>query len=840
MGHVVPEPAQQHAAKWRVDSWSLRTKISVVLVVPAIVALVLGGLRVQQQLDDANRLGTVRDQLAVIGEAVTLTDLVAQEMVAAVPPNRNARTQTEDAVDKQTTAVRNAADFAELPGDISRKLNDALDGLASAREQAATNKTDPVTEAFAYREVIANLGELVPRVVSFTRNEDLDDRARTVLSLLLLRASLASEEALIASGNGKPVSNDVAASVQHSAAEEAVLDQQLSLDIPAADLPEFVSATRSWSTRRDAIQAAIAKNRIADLPKLVPDLQAEQTDLRGIAETRFTDLVGTVDTRTNLARSDALRDAAIVLGALLAALAIALTVARSLLLPVRKLRAAALSVAHDKLPRTVDRVRSGEHVDWRTVTPMSVRTDEEIGQLARAFDDMHQQAVRLAGEQAELRHQVSEMFMTLSRRSQSLVELQLGVIEGLESDEHDPRRLEGLFRLDHLATRLRRNGENLQVLAGGAPPKRGNRPVSVVELLRASTSEVKDYRRVSLGHAPNASVRPNAATDVVHILAELLENATRFSPPDRKVVLTADRGTDGGLLFEVIDAGLGMAPDDLEAANHRLAAADAVGPETTRRMGLFVVSLLAARHEVTVRLRPTYDRAKQAGITASVHVPGPLVLSDGAPGTAASAAPAPVSAERTVERLKPVTAGPPIVPPLLPIPASNASAIAWFTPLVAVAEADAEEPGAEPEDGAEVDVGAEPATAEDTGRGWLIPVTPTPTPAAPVESGMTNGAPTNGVANGVAKNGVATKKAANTDPPTIRTTAAGLPMRKPRGGLPPAKAPEAAGGQTAKPDTGFRDPDAIRSNLSRHYRGMQAARRAREENESATGPERKN
>ncbi len=707
-----------------------------------------------------------------------------------------------------------------------------------------------MTEAFAYREVIADLGELVPRVVSFTRNEDLDDRARTVLSLLLLRASLASEEALIASGNGKPVSNDVAASVQHSAAEEAVLDQQLSLDIPAADLPEFVAATRTWSSRRDAIQAAIAKNRIADLPKLAPDLQAEQTDLRGIAEARFTNLVGTVDTRTNLARSDALRDAAIVLGALLAALAIALTVARSLLLPVRKLRAAALSVAHDKLPRTVDRVRSGEHVDWRTVAPMSVRTDEEIGQLARAFDDMHQQAVRLAGEQAELRLQVSEMFMTLSRRSQSLVELQLGVIEGLESDEHDPRRLEGLFRLDHLATRLRRNGENLQVLAGGTPPKRGNRPVSVVELLRASTSEVKDYRRISLGHAPGASVRPTGATDVVHILAELLENATRYSPPDRKVVLTADRGTDGGLLFEVIDAGLGMAPDDLEAANLRLAAADAVGPETTRRMGLFVVSLLAARHGVTVRLRPTYDRAKQAGITASVHVPGALVLSDGAPETVA---PAPAAtgtstAERTVERLKPVTAGPPVVPPLLPIPAANGSSIAWFTPVTAVEEGDedsGEETGTAPETTTETAPKPEPAHAKEPERGWLTPVTPTPTPAAPVEQavtiGVTNGR-TNGTATKAAANGT---RGATNDPPTIRTTAAGLPMRKPGTGLPSAKPDtksdaKSGAGSDDRSDAGFRDPDAVRSNLSRHYRGMQAARRAREENDSASGPERKN
>ena len=823
----MPEPDQQDAAKWRINSWSLRTKVAMVLVLPTIVALVLGGLRVQQQLDAANRLSTVRDQLDVVGEAVRLADLVALEMVVAVPPEPDGRPAREDAVDKQVTVVRNAADFAQLPTDVNRKLSDALNELADARKQAAGNNTDPVTEAFAYHNVIADLGELLPRVVSYTRTEELDDRASNVLSMLLLRGALATEEALIASGKGKPVSPDVAASVQHSAAEEAVLGLQLSLAIPAADLPDFVSATRTWSQRRDAIQTAIAKDRTADLRNLLPDLQAEQTDVRRLTEARYGELVDTVATRTNQARSDALRDAAIVLGALLAALAVALTVARSLLLPVRKLRAAALSVAHKKLPETVERVRSGEHVDWRSVEPMSVRTDEEIGQLARAFDDMHQQAVRLAGEQAELRLQVSEMFMTLSRRSQSLVELQLGVIENLEADEHDPRRLDGLFRLDHLATRLRRNGENLQVLAGGSPPKRGNRPVTVVELLRAATSEVKDYRRVSLGHAPNASVRSTAATDVVHILAELLENATRFSPPDRKVVLTADRGTDGGLLFEVIDTGLGMAADDLESANHRLDTTDAIGPETTRRMGLFVVSLLAARHDVTVRLRPTYDRAKQSGITASVHVPGALVLSDGSPdATRTEAASEPGTALEPAERLVPVTAGAvnglPLIPPVPPIPPGNGSKIGWFTPFVAV-----EEPAA-------TDTSRPVTTTHE--RGWLIPAT---SPATEPEAGKDPREEAPKEVSDATKNASrATKSVPDSEPPTIRTTAAGLPVRKPGAKSLSPKSISKPGAD--KPGTGFRDPDAIRSNLSRHYSGVQAARRAREEPESESDAGQKN
>ncbi|HEY0451491.1 ATP-binding protein [Actinophytocola sp.] len=800
------------------------------LVVPAAIALVLGGTRVQQQLDDANALSTVRDQLPVLDESVTLANLVALEMVA---PGTDLEAR-KAAVDKQVTQLQNTADFARLPATVSRKLGDALSQLRVARQQAADPATDPVTEAFGYRQVIRGLGELLPNVVSSATSQSLAERASNLLSLLLLRASVSTEEALIESAGGAPVVSDVATAIQHNAAEESVLGDRLALDLPAADLPELSSATRSASSRRDALQSYIAANRTAELVNLVPDLQDESAALRTMTQDRFTQLADIVSTSANNARANALRESAIVLGALLAALAVALIVARSLLLPVRRLRAAALSAAHDQLPRTVEKVRAGEHVDYRSIEPVPVHTNEEIGQLARAFDDMHTQAVRLAGEQAELRHQVSEMFMTLSRRSQSLVELQLNVIEELETDEWDPKRLEGLFRLDHLATRLRRNGENLQVLAGGTPPRRGNQPVTVVELLRAATSEVKDYRRVSLGHAPNGSVRASAAADIVHILAELLENATRFSPPDRKVVLTADRGADGGLLFEVVDAGLGMAPDDLVAVNARLATTDVVDPETTRRMGLFVVSQLAARHGVTVRLRPTYDSSSQAGITASVHVPSQFVLAEGAPeapadarvdartgahaidggiddgngngiGNGDGASPRIARTYATDVAAQPVRA------------ATSGSAIDWFTPVVDV-------------DG--------PALPADSG--WMSPAPAATTSAASSALGAVPATAPAGTAPNAAAPPHKTQPRADRSAgePTLRTTAAGLPMRKPAERPVPPVQPVSQ--KPAAPATRFRDPESIRSNLSRHYSGVQAARRTRQESESTAAPERQN
>ncbi|WP_260193077.1 ATP-binding protein [Actinophytocola gossypii] len=783
------------------------------LVVPAVVALVLGGVRVRGQLDDANRLSTVRDQLAVLTEAVTLSDLVADELVSAVTATDG---RGRAAVDRQVNAVRDAADFAGLPASVDRDLGDALGRLDALREQTG----DPVALASGYRAVLASLAELVPGVVSLARDEDLDDRAVSVRSLLLLRAALAAGTALVGSGVDGPGRAEVVAAAQDAAAEEAVLSRQLAVDLPTEDAAAVENATRGAADRRATLRSA--GGRGAALAGLVPGLDTASAAVHGLLLEVFGDLSDTVSTRTNEARSDALRDAAVVLGALLAALAVALTVARSLLAPLHRLRTAALTAAHEQLPATVERVRAGERVDYRSVAPVPVHTREEIGQLARAFDDMHRQAVRLAGEQAELRLQVSEMFMTLSRRSQSLVELQLGVIEELEADEQDPRRLAGLFRLDHLATRLRRNGENLQVLAGGTPPRRGNRPVGVVELLRAATSEVTDYQRVTLGNAPNASVRATGAADLVHILAELLENATRFSPPDRKVVLTADRGARGGLLFEVVDGGLGMAPDDLAAANERLATSDAVGPETTRRMGLFVVGQLAARHGVTVRLRTTHESANRAGVTASVHVPAALVIADGTPD------PAPVPAMATIG----AGLGDAELP--LPQPAANGHTVDWFTPTLEATDEPVAWPPAEP-----APHPPEPRPAESVTGAFA---TPPPTSAEPMGATTTetlgtppptSAEPMGSTATGPPRPATRAESTGTfgTPPPTsgdpVGTTAAGLPMRRPGGQAVPAR-------QAGRPDergVDFRDPETIRNNLSRHYSGMQAARRARQETE---------
>jgi signal transduction histidine kinase len=799
MKEKVPAAKQRADAPWLPQSWSLRRKISVVLLLPVIVALTLGAARIQTDLDQAGTLSAVRDQLPVLRGTVELADLVGQEMVAAGSTPAGASTALTSRIDAKAAAVQHDAEFTQVSPETGRSLNVALGKLAGLRA-AGTSSGDALSKTAGYHDIVFALSEIVPSLIAGAGSTGLDATAGTTKLLLQQRAGLAVQETLVRSADQIPADKSIRIAAAGAAAEEAVLAGQVQRGLPADLSAQFAQATSGAANRMTALRNAQTADRSENLVSLIPSVTAESAAL-GVLLNGFVDtLSNTVSAQANLARSEALRDAALVLGSLLGALAVALVVARSLVSPVQRLHAAALSAARYRLPDTIRRVQAGEDVDWHSIEPVPIDTADEIGQLARAFDDMHYQAVRLAGEQAELRRQVSEMFMTLARRNQSLVELQLSVIEDLEADEQDPHRLDELFRIDHIATRLRRNGENLHVLAGGSPTRQGRGPVTMVELLRAATSEVKDYRRISLGNAPHGAVRSEAAADVVHILAELLENATRFSPPEEKVVLTADRGSDGGLLVEVIDMGLGMTPEDVEGANQRLAAGAAVSPETTRRMGLFVVGRLATPHHVTVRLRATMTRSGRTGITASVHVPGNLVIADSIPAKP-QYTPMEVRAPEPVAALNGVSHGPsenghrphppqyeepalarvgPVAPPgasPMQTPIWDQLLSNWFTE----APADETAPAGEPE----------PAEVK---TGWV-------TPADEVRQ--------------------AAEDAVNL-PADTPITSAGLPTRKPGAQLAPGAA---APRKTAEPrPAAFRDPEAVRNNLARHYSGMRAAR----------------
>jgi hypothetical protein len=256
---------------------------------------------------------------------------------------------------------------------------------------------------------------------------------------------------------------------------------------------------------------------------------------------------------------------------------------------------------------------------------MPVFTREETGEVARSFDAVHEQAVRMAAEQALLRDNVNSIFVNLSRRSQALVERQLNLIDRLEQDEQDPDQLASLFELDHLATRMRRNSESLLVLSGTGLSRQLTRPVPAADVVGAAVSEVEQYARIDVLSAPEVAVQGRAVNDLVHLIAELLDNATSFSEPEKKVTVRMAATRKKELAIQITDQGVGMSADEIDAANRRLADPPDMDVSVTRRMGLYVVARLAQRHNIQVRLRDNEDI--DGGLIARIIVPANLIQS---------------------------------------------------------------------------------------------------------------------------------------------------------------------------------------------------------------------
>jgi signal transduction histidine kinase len=380
----------------------------------------------------------------------------------------------------------------------------------------------------------------------------------------------------------------------------------------------------------------------------VDDSSTKIEQMKKIEHTLLEDMEQKARELRSASEREAIISGALILLVLGVSLVGAFVIARSMIRSLRRLQETANKVAQDRLPELVKQLSESDPQDVDTsVESVGVHSRDEIGQVAAAFDDVHREAVRLAAEQALLRGNVNAMFTNLSRRSQGLIQRQLSLISELESREADPDQLSSLFKLDHLATRMRRNGENLLVLAGEEPGRRWTRPVPLVDVLRAAASEVEQYERIELSSVPTTEVAGRVVNDLVHLLAELLENATSFSSPQTKVKVTGHALPDGRVLIEIHDTGIGLSPEDLAAINERLASPPTVDVSVSRRMGLFVVGRLSQRHGIRIQLRPS----DSGGTTALVMLPvdvaqGGKKPAPGKPGQAAvgaaAAAPRPV------------------------------------------------------------------------------------------------------------------------------------------------------------------------------------------------------
>ena len=285
----------------------------------------------------------------------------------------------------------------------------------------------------------------------------------------------------------------------------------------------------------------------------------------------------------------------------------------------------------------VGRLRRGENVDVNAEAPPLRVGRDEIGRVGQAFDLVRQTAIRAAVEEARLRQGLNDVFRSLARRSQSLLHRQLTLLDQMERRASDPEALDDLFRLDHLTTRMRRHAEGLVILAG-APPGRGwSSPVRMVDVMRGAIAEVEDYARVSVATRSQAALTGSAVADVIHLLAELIENATTLSPPYTSVRVSGDTVAHG-FVIEVEDRGLGIGPTRLAELNDRLANPPEFNPSDSEQLGLFVVSQLAKRHGIRVTLKAS----PYGGTAAIVLIPRHLVVTEeafrsGLPGEPAMA-----------------------------------------------------------------------------------------------------------------------------------------------------------------------------------------------------------
>jgi signal transduction histidine kinase len=314
---------------------------------------------------------------------------------------------------------------------------------------------------------------------------------------------------------------------------------------------------------------------------------------------------------------------------LTAALLLTWLVSRSITRPLRSLTSQAKAMARVRLPAAVREVLEtplGEDVAVPWVNPVAVRTRDEVLDVSEALNTVQDTALELAVEQAVLCRNVADSFVNLGRRNQNLLARQLDLITHLENVEPSSDALVNLFRLDHLATRMRRNAESLLVLAGVDPPRQWAQPVSVNDMVRAALGEVEDYQRVAVRGVQPATVVGSVATDLAHLLAELIENALVFSPEDRAVEVRGRPEPDGRYTLAIVDRGVGMSAEAMDASNRRLAGQESFTVAPSKYLGHYVAGNLAARHGIAVRLDPSPGR----GITAAVVLPAGL-LHTGAP-----------------------------------------------------------------------------------------------------------------------------------------------------------------------------------------------------------------
>ncbi|MFI7209723.1 nitrate- and nitrite sensing domain-containing protein [Micromonospora maritima] len=675
--------------------WPIRAKLTALVIGPVTGLLALWIFATTLTFGPALDLLAARTLLYDLGRPgeTVVAELQRERRLSVVqlagdstlPELREQRARTDRAVAELRRRIdgedlRDAADD-QLDARLDQ-LGSALEALPAGRAFIDDRKVDRAGAVGLYSGMVGSAFQAFSAMAALP-DVQLNREASALTALGRSRELLGQADALLA---GAVVAGGYAEG-EHEQLVRTVENQRFLAENAVADLPPEERAGYQRLTegsgflRLRALQDALIRSTALPARFDVRAWESSHAEVwQGLRDFELRGADGLAERSVPMAvRILVQLGAAGVLGlvAVVACVLVVLRVGRSLAHRLTGVRSAATEMAERRLPDVVARLRRGEEVDVDREAPELDHGGDEIGQVARAFNEVRRTAVRAAVDEVTLRRGFNEVILNLARRSQGLVHRQLALLDRLERRTEDPDELAGLFQVDHLATRLRRHAEDLVILAGAAPGRGWRRPVAAVDVMRGAISEVEAYDRVDVGEVQPAGVLGRAVGDVIHLLAELIENATAFSPPGTRVDVTG-RTVPGGYTVEITDRGLGMSPPALAAANRKLAAPPEFDPADSARLGLFVVARLAARHGVRVELRP----AGPAGTTASVLVPADLITDE--PPVGADATPPGPERRRMakVTRLTTVPRGRPGRPnrdrsesTVVPLPAARASTV---------------------------------------------------------------------------------------------------------------------------------------------------------------------
>ncbi|GAU67422.1 hypothetical protein SSP35_04_05130 [Streptomyces sp. NBRC 110611] len=635
---------------------SVRRKIVALLLVPLVsltslwvFATYLTGREANRLLDVGNvaqRLGhPVEDLLQALQHErrQSLRYLADRRGADALGALHGRTRATDEALTRLRADAASAGVREDLTGGAGDRLDTVLDGLAALTSLRARIKDNTATrdEAMEGYNSLADPGYDFLSALHPPENAEMDRQGRALVGLARAREAVSREDALMSAvlASGTMSGRDLRALSDRAAERRLLYGTSLPL-LPAEDRGGYEDYWRSAPARELASyedrviaagaqagpRAVNAERWSTAAARVLGDLERLGRD----AGDRYQERMAPVVTHTLLKAA-----VAGVLGfvALLVSVVVSFRVGRRHVRDLTRLRRTAHEAAGVRLPSVMRRLAAGEQVDVETEAPRLDFGPDETGQVGQALNTLQRAAVEAAVKQADMRRGVSEVFVNLARRSQVLLHRQLTLLDAMERRTEDTDELADLFRLDHLTTRMRRHAEGLVILSGAVPSRQWRRPVQLMDVVRAAVAEVEDYERIEVRRPPRLAVDGPAVSDLTHLIAELLENATVFSPPHTAVQVLGERVANGYTL-EIHDRGLGMAPDQLLEANLRLAETPEFELSDTDRLGLFVVSRLARRQHVRVSLQPS----PYGGTTAVVLIPGEILTESAGGGRADDAA----------------------------------------------------------------------------------------------------------------------------------------------------------------------------------------------------------